>query len=180
MGRHPGRHRPVRRLFQRGAQCARAWNAVGVYSADGLGYDDIEGGLPGAGFGACARLPYFLDAFNDIRSDCEIAPSNGAPVVYEAGHAVLLKPGFASGDNFHAYIDPCPGSVMAAMGSGNTGDRTQNGQTSKQLPVNSVGLEAFPNPFSRSLRISLKCRHTGRSACRLISNTATQCTPVRQ
>ncbi|MCB9315343.1 MAG: M4 family metallopeptidase [Lewinellaceae bacterium] len=149
-------------------QCARAWNAVGVYSADGLGYD-IEVDCPVQDFVHVFGLSYFLDAFNDIRSDCEIAPSNGAPVVYEAGHAVLLKPGFASGDNFHAYIDPCPGSVMALMGSGNSSDRTQNGQTSKHLPVNSVNLEAFPNPFRSKLRIQFAVPAPGPISLRLIN-----------
>jgi Zn-dependent metalloprotease len=146
-------------------QCARAWNAVGVYSADGLGYD-IEVDCPVQDFVHVLGFPYFLDAFNDIRSDCEIAPSNGASVIYEAGHAVLLKPGFASGDNFHAYIDPCPGSVVAPLQAGGSDNRTQ--PASKHPRAKAAELLAFPNPFRSKVRIQFEVVTPGALSLRLL------------
>lgn len=147
-------------------QCARAWNAVGVYAADGLGYD-IEVDCPVQDFVHLLAAPYFLDAFNDIRSDCDIAPPNGAPVIYEAGHAVILKPGFTSGDNFHAYIDPCISPAMAPLQAGGAGERTQ--LAGQQARGNSVDLGVYPNPFRSKVRIQFDLPQEGEVSLRLLN-----------
>ncbi|MBL7774536.1 MAG: M4 family metallopeptidase, partial [Saprospiraceae bacterium] len=147
-------------------QCARAWNAVGVYAADGLGYD-IEVDCPVQDFVHGLGAPFFLDAFNDIRSDCSIAPSNGAAVIYEAGHAVILKPGFTSGDNFRAYIDPCASPAMAPLQSGGSGDRVQS---AARLPRDKAAeLELFPNPFRSKVRIRFDLPAAGAVSLRLLN-----------
>ena len=129
-------------------QCARAWNAVGVNSTDGFGYD-IDVDCPSLDFVHLLGLPYHLDVFNDIRSDCNILP-NGAAVVFEAGHAVLLKPGFDSGDKFHAFIDPCASPIVAPLVSGESEDRS-SGNAGPSLSAGQ--LSVYPNPFRSSVRV---------------------------
>lgn len=146
-------------------QCTRAWNAVGVYSADGLGYD-IEVECPLLDLAHIFGLSYTVDVFNDIRSDCDISPSNGAPVVFEAGHAVLLKPGFTSGDNFHAYIDPCAAPIVAPKPSDGSGDRQGIATGKERNP--GMEPEVFPNPFRSRVRIQFDLAATGPVTLRLL------------
>ncbi len=128
-------------------QCARAWNAVGVNSTDGFGYD-VEVDCPLLDLVHGLLLPYGLDVSNDIRSDCDMV-ANGAPVVFKAGHAVLLKPGFTSGDNFHAFIDPCAAPIVAPLYSGGAESRNQTVHA-----ASSTGqLELYPNPFRSKMRV---------------------------
>jgi len=138
-------------------QCARAWSAVGVYSADGFGYD-VEVDCPVLDLVHGLLLPYAVDVFNDIRSDCDIV-ANGAPVVFEAGHAVILKPGFRSGDNFHAFIDPCaapkPASSLSGGGSQGRQDMFANASSGE------TNLIVFPNPFTGSLKIRFEVEYSG-------------------
>ena len=137
-------------------QCARAWNAVGVYGADGFGYD-VEVDCPVLDLVHGFLLPYSVDVFNDIRADCDIV-ANGAPVVFEAGHAVILKPGFRSGDNFHAYIDPCAAPKPAAK-PGGADDRRQS--SDQYARANSGHLDAFPNPFMSTIKVHFDLDNAG-------------------
>jgi len=147
-------------------QCARAWNAVGVYAGDGFGYD-IEVDCPVLDLVHILGLPYHLDAFNDIRSDCGISPSNGAPVIFEAGHAVILKPGFTSGDNFHAFIDPCASPIISPItdGSGNRNQQADNQQISATRNGEPL---VFPNPFRSKVRIRFDVEKEGPVSLRLL------------
>lgn len=138
-------------------QCARAWNAVGVYSTDGFGYD-MEIDCPVLDLVHGLLLPFNVDVFNDIRSDCDIV-ANGAPVVFEAGHAVILKPGFRSGDNFHAFIDPCAAPKPAApIVGGGAGGRESTGSS---YAAGSSNVTVFPNPFTASLKIRFQVEASG-------------------
>lgn len=138
-------------------QCARAWNAVGVYGADGLGYD-VEVDCPVLDLVHGLSLPYHVDVFNDIRADCDIV-ANGAPVIFEAGHAVILKPGFRSGDNFHAFIDPCaaPKPANSLSGGGAEGRQSVPSGNASTLTT----LDVFPNPFTGSLKIRFEVEYAG-------------------
>jgi Zn-dependent metalloprotease len=147
-------------------QCARAWNAVGVYAGDGLGYD-IEVDCPVLDVAHVLGLPYMLDVFNDIRSDCDISPSNGAPVVFEAGHAVLLKPGFTSGDNFHAFIDPCASAIVAPIVGGSENRDPSAGPTGN-FAENGAAPVVFPNPFRSKVRIQFELEQEGSVSLRLL------------
>ena len=130
-------------------QCARAWNAVGVNSSDLIGYD-LNTDCPTLDLLHNAFLPVHYVAFNDIRSACNILP-NSTSVELEAGHAVVLQPGFRSGDNFHAFLNPCNGTkpTLAA-------ENRQNGQSVVSIPgmpEAKNGMEVFPNPFSTSFSV---------------------------
>lgn len=130
-------------------QCARAWNAVGVNSSDLIGYD-LNTDCPTLDLLHNAFLPVHYVAFNDIRSACNILP-NSTSVELEAGHAVVLQPGFRSGDNFHAFLNPCNGTkpIRAA-------ENRQNGQplvSKPGMPEAKNGMEVFPNPFSTSFSV---------------------------
>lgn len=138
-------------------QCARAWNAAGVYSTDGFDYD-VEVDCPVLDLVHGLSLPYHVDVFNDIRADCDIV-ANGAPVIFEAGHAVILKPGFRSGDNFHAFIDPCaaPKSAFSLSGGSAEGRQSISGNSASAQ----TNLEVFPNPFTGSLKIRFEVEYAG-------------------
>lgn len=131
-------------------QCARAWNAVGVYASDVLGYDILVN---------CTALDLIHNAgielnyvaFNDIQSDCDILP-NGTHVDFQAGHAVILRPGFESGDDFRAHIESC----TDAMG---LGSRSSNGESAYTPPVytkreKELKITAFPSPFTNRLWVN--------------------------
>lgn len=135
-------------------QCARAWNAVGVNTGDLIGYD-ISTDCPTLNLLHNAFVPVLYTAFNDIRSDCSIA-SNGVSVEFEAGHAVVLRPGFRSGDNFHAFVNPCSGTKSAKT-FGSATDREQTGYDNRPKLQTNLVLEVFPNPFAGefSLRFHL-------------------------
>ncbi|MFQ5446023.1 MAG: M4 family metallopeptidase [Saprospiraceae bacterium] len=132
-------------------QCARAWNAVGVYATDDIGYDIVVDCVDLATTHA-ALLPYNVVAFNDVRSDCGILP-NGTLVDFQAGHTVLLKPGFRSGDNFRAHIVSC-GPISSPLTGRSMGNDWQG---THPLPENTwtEGLETnvYPNPFSSRLNL---------------------------
>lgn len=89
-------------------QTAKAWDAVGVSGTMGLGYDlnvtcaDILNGLNQGG-------SYTARAIHNITSNCNIGAINqfNSPVTFVAGNQIVLLPGFRSGNNFHAYIEPC-------------------------------------------------------------------------
>lgn len=130
-------------------QCARAWNAVGVNSTDLFGYDiDVDCTILGLVHGLGIDLHY--TAFNDIQSDCNIIP-NGATVEFEAGHVIFLKPGFESGDGFHAFINPCaaPRPGPQVVTTANTGIKPVM-ETPEAIPDFGV----FPNPFERIVNFS--------------------------
>ena len=132
-------------------QCARAWNAVGVNSTDLYGYDiDVDCTILTFVHGLGIDLHY--TAFNDIQSDCNIAP-NGALVDFEAGHVIFLKPGFESGDGFHAFINPCAAPrpappVESVVISGAKPELTVPGET--------PAFEAWPNPSDGVVNFSFK------------------------
>lgn len=130
-------------------QCARAWNAVGVNSTDLFGYD-IQVDCPTLdlvhGLGITANYV----AFNDIRSDCDIT-ANGTLVSFQAGRAVTLKPGFDSGDSFHAFIVPCGAPKPGHITGGNGGGKTEEREHIAAAPTGS--LEVAPNPFADELKV---------------------------
>jgi Zn-dependent metalloprotease len=124
-------------------QCARAWDAVGVNNSDVISYDATID-CPSLNLIHGLNIAYTMHVFNDIRSNCDIA-ANGTPVVFQAGHVITLQPGFQSGDNFHAFIDPCPGSLTPP---GNAADRSSSQQTALAATAHSDNLSAYPNPFT--------------------------------
>lgn len=134
-------------------QCARAWNAVGVNTGDLIGYD-ISTDCPTLDILHNVFVPVHYVAFNDIRSDCNIA-ANGTSVEFEAGHAVILRPGFRSGDNFYAFLNPC--SDSKAIKTGGAQAREQSEAESLSDVPSRFAFEAYPNPFADafSLRFHL-------------------------
>jgi Zn-dependent metalloprotease len=129
-------------------QCARAWDAVGVNNSDVISYDATVD-CPALNFVHGLGLSYTVHVFNDIRSNCTIT-ANGAPVVFQAGHVITLQPGFRSGNNFHAFIDPCPGSVAPP---GDASDRSEAGQPGQLVNTSKDNLSAFPNPFTGEITL---------------------------
>lgn len=105
-------------------QTIRAWDAVGVSSIGGIGYDV---------FVSCSLLnfihnqgqPFTARAIHNLESDCDISSSSTAQVTFIAGNSITLKPGFHSGPNFHAYIDPCLSSIQLRMAE-NSGENYSN------------------------------------------------------
>ncbi len=133
-------------------QTARAWQAVGLYTSDALGYDlDID--CAGLDFLHGFNIVYTATALNDIFSDCNITP-NGTLVNFEAGHHIVLRPGFASGDNFHAYITPC-GSSSGSVSGAIIGARSLPGTHPKTeaTMVAKLFCSAFPIPFSTRFKL---------------------------
>ncbi|MAT55166.1 MAG: hypothetical protein CMN32_11850 [Saprospirales bacterium] len=132
-------------------QTARAWAAVGLYTSDALGYD-IAIDCPSLNAIHGLLLPYSAVALNDIYSDCNIA-ANGTLVSFQAGHHVVLRPGFRSGDDFHAFIAPC-GASSAGLGS-RSAVLTLPGTHPKPTASVAASLQctAYPNPFSGSFRL---------------------------
>lgn len=133
-------------------QTARAWQAVGLYTSDVLGYDiDIDCAF--LDFIHIAMIPFTATAFNDIFANCDITP-NGTLVTFEAGHHVVLRPGFRSGNNFHAYITPC-GSSSDSATSPAMGERSLPGTHPKAETtlVSKLYCSAFPSPFSTRFKL---------------------------
>lgn len=132
-------------------QTARAWAAVGLYTSDALGYD-VAVDCPNLALTHGLLLPYSVVAFNDIYSNCNIVP-NGALVSFQAGHHIVLRPGFRSGDNFVAYISPCGASSSGL--SSRSAVLTLPGTHPKTTASMSAQLQcsAFPNPFSGKFKV---------------------------
>jgi Zn-dependent metalloprotease len=145
-------------------QTARAWDAVGVNNSDLISYDATID-CPTLNFVHGLHLPYTAHVFNDIRSNCSISP-NGTSVVFQAGHVITLKPGFDSGDAFHAFIDPCPGSKPAPGGPETGMDRNQNSVQSFADAKSEV-LSAFPNPFNGEITLQFSLQEASKVSFQL-------------
>jgi len=109
-------------------QTVRAWDAVGVFSAGGFDFNIVVNcailqifhvGLPQF----IQAQPVTFRAINDLSANCAISP-NGQPVTFVAGNSIQLLPGFKSGNNFHAYIDPCLAGIQLKSISANNENTT--------------------------------------------------------
>lgn len=153
-------------------QTVNAWNAVGVSSSTGFGFDLVVN---------CAALnffhngfppfvqaqPYTARAINNLTTNCVITP-NGQPVTFIAGNTITLTDGFRSGDNFHAFIDPCVASAnKMANNNGNSNDNPHS-TISKGLTIDDEGdaeiiensiakkFSVFPNPNKGNFTINIQ------------------------
>lgn len=134
-------------------QCARAWNAVGVNTSDDLGYD-VSVNCFWLQVNHLLGIPVTVTAQNSIFSDCFMEP-NGAPVVFRAGHSVVLKPGFNSGNNFHAFIQPCTSSLQASSAGNQTALPNPQAEAAANPPIRqTTKLEVSPNPFFNHFQVS--------------------------
>ncbi|MBI4648811.1 MAG: M4 family metallopeptidase [Bacteroidia bacterium] len=124
-------------------QTVNAWNAVGVTSANGFGFDVVvncaeltlfhEGGT--IGFLHISPQPYTVRAINDLTANCKITP-NGQPVTFIAGNSITLTNGFESGDNFHAFIDPCLAAASRMANNNNSNGQNKSLFTEETIDSN--------------------------------------------
>jgi len=103
-------------------QTINAWNAVGVGSATGQGYN-INVDCNQLNFIRGQGQPYSSRAINALSSSCAISTNSAASVSFVAGKSISLSPGFSSAPNFLAYIEPClTASEMAIIPPSSTGN----------------------------------------------------------
>jgi Zn-dependent metalloprotease len=106
--------------------------------------------------------PYYTRTFDNLHANCNITP-NGKSVTFVAGNEIRLLPGFSSGDNFRAYIEPCIDLTNKIMMNDNDNHLQYIGysdilETNKFEKQESFYEDNFftihPNPFSNSFTIS--------------------------
>ena len=91
-------------------QTIKAWDAVGVSSIGGIGYNltvdcDLLQTLHNGTILIPAR-PVTYKAINDISINCNITP-NDQPITLVAGSSIKFLEGFKCSSPFSAFIDPC-------------------------------------------------------------------------
>jgi len=154
-------------------QTVNAWNAVGVSSAGGFGFDVtvncaelnvFHNGLPPF----IPAQPYTVRAIHDLTANCAIT-ANGQPVTFIAGNSITLTDGFDSGDNFHAFIDPCfSASFKMANTNGNENNNTSNNEDKEKDERNATLIDntivkkfsVFPNPSQGKFVIDIPTSDT--------------------
>jgi Zn-dependent metalloprotease len=140
-------------------QTINAWNAVGVSS---------NTGFASSGPVNCASLNtahnalqvYTARYINDMTANCVIVP-NSTMVSFSAGESITLQPGFTSGDEFVATIDPCF-AVAKAMDAG-VGAKAVNSEAPQRLLAAQAPERAeierelivAPNPTTGMVRVAL-------------------------
>lgn len=134
-------------------QTVNAWNAVGVSSDLGFGANGVVNCVT-LNSVHDAEIPYTFRVINDMTADCEITP-NGEPVTFWAGEQIELLPGFSSGDNFLARINPCVGEARM-MGAGHDVlmIESKNDVGDKNL-AEQHAFRLYPNPTTGELTVLL-------------------------
>jgi len=157
-------------------QTVNAWNAVGVSSANGFGVDIavncaelnvFHNGLPPF----IPAQPYTVRAIGNLTANCAIT-ANGQPVTFIAGQSITLTNGFESGDNFHAFIDPCLSASFKMANSNNnensnTGnnEHIENDEGNATLIDNTISkkFSVYPNPSQGKFILDIPTRESKES-----------------
>jgi bacillolysin len=149
-----------------------AWKAVNVIDPGGLDYNKdvdcnyltlVHEGITIPGIITIPPKPVTIRAINTLTANCNITP-NGEPVTFVAGNEIRLLPGFSSGDNFSAYIEPCIDISNKNMMSENNNNlhyyeysdllETTKLEQYETFSENNI-FAIHPNPFSNSFTISI-------------------------
>lgn len=139
-------------------QVVNAWDAVGVNSSTGFGYNLAVNCLElnffhdgSHGLITVEPQPYTARVINDLTADCAIS-SNGQPVTFIAGNSITIAGGFTSGSNFQGTIDPC---LSAALRSNSDENNYELTNLKKSDSILSIAKEIliFPNPTSGMITI---------------------------
>jgi len=145
-------------------QTVNAWNAVGVSSSTGFGYDLVvncaelnfyHNGSPGNPPFSPPKppQPYTAQAIGNLTANCAITP-NGQPVTFIAGQSITLTAGFQSGDNFHAFIDPCLAASNKMANTNNNGNnQSENIKQGTMIADNKNGAEIIDNSIAKKLSV---------------------------
>ncbi|UTW63537.1 M4 family metallopeptidase [bacterium SCSIO 12741] len=135
-------------------QTIKAWDAVGVPSSFGFGYDLIVdcnhlNNVHNAGHN------YFERVIHNIETDCAISNTSPASVTLLAGNQILLLPGFESETEMLADIDDCLGGVQVQKtGSSTLLSDASNSQEYQSLHQDAErSYDVYPNPSSGSFFI---------------------------
>jgi bacillolysin len=139
-------------------QCINAWEAVGVAGSNGIGTQNnlVVNCLEIYTIHDAWGLPYEAKAFSGVFSNCDIA-SNGALVEFKAGSQIELYPGFFSGNNFTAMVEPCleGGGLVANAGERSNG--SEKNLFTETLDNKSMSLvQASPNPFTDEITFQIQ------------------------
>lgn len=152
-------------------QTVNAWNAVGVSSSTGFGFDLIvncaELNFFHNGFPPFVQAqPYTARAINNLTANCDITP-NGQPVTFIAGNTITLTDGFRSGDNFHAFIDPCLAAANKMANNNNSNNDNVHSTINKGITIDDEGgaeivensiakkFLVFPNPNKGQFQLNI-------------------------
>ncbi len=140
-------------------QTINAWNAVGVSS---------NTGFASSGPVNCAALNtahnslqvYTARYINELTANCVIVP-NSTMVNFFAGESITLNPGFSSGDEFLAMIDPCLAVARSMEESDGVITAVDEPIRGSLVPKaasesgNARGLLIAPNPTNGLVRVVL-------------------------
>ncbi len=147
-------------------QTIKAWDAVGVSSNGGIGYDV---------FVNCSFLniihnqgsPYTARAIRNLESNCVISTNTNASVTFIAGKSIALKTGFSTGSGFHAYLDTCLSDIQLKrpVKPNEANDKLYTNNRSSQRTDNHVqndlteeinsSFRIYPNPTNGKMTIEL-------------------------